>query len=385
MAPDPILPEVLLHPHPVCCLHPPQLLVLLIHHQFLQLHVHLQPRKPESVSQARGRALGRLAVQGVVGTQQALRAVWRRPGVLEHSGQTLSSEGTGGSCSLGVLSEVGSVGGGVQLTTLALFPNSLARPLPHFRGIGEPLDQRSARLDTWEEMVKEAFGVLGWVSCLQDCWVGSACPWVSLGPAGRSQGPSGGQIQCPNRLDSLMPSRDTWGPAGLGRGGTDLILCFPREHLTARPGPEGPGAQTSGSHFISAQGAPCSVEKGPRSPHSAGVSSSLLPISRDPHSFPACLWGSPMLKLCLSLFTSLLLVEGSVPRQHRKENQGDARGPHLVGASSRCGFWVCGRVLVCGCRLSVVSWKPGGGLVLPPDNPPLGPSSSTHSEPPRAA
>lgn len=141
-APDPILPEVLLHPHPVCCLHPPQLLVLLIHHQFLQLHIHLRPRKPESVSQAWGRALGRLAVQGVVGTQQALRAVWRRPGVLEHSGQTLSSEGTGGSCSLGVLSEVGSVGGGMQPTTLALFPNSLARPLPHFRGTGEPLDQK---------------------------------------------------------------------------------------------------------------------------------------------------------------------------------------------------------------------------------------------------
>lgn len=61
-APDPVLPEVLLQPHPVCCLHPPQLLVLLIHHQFLKLHVHLWPHKPESVPGAWDSTLGRLAV-----------------------------------------------------------------------------------------------------------------------------------------------------------------------------------------------------------------------------------------------------------------------------------------------------------------------------------
>lgn len=172
-APDPVLPQVLLQPHPVRCLHPPQLLVLLIHHQLLQLHVHLPPHKPESVSRARGSALRRLAVQGLVGIQQALRDVWRRPRVLEHSGQTLSSEGTGRRSSLGVLSEVGSRGPGTAHNSGSI-PQIPDQTLTPFQRHLENLStKRGARADTWEgqkkKKKKEAFGVIGWVSCLQDC------------------------------------------------------------------------------------------------------------------------------------------------------------------------------------------------------------------------
>ena len=82
-APGPVFPQVLLQPHPVRDLHPPQLSVLPIHHQLVQLHVDLQPHSPEFVSGARSSALGRrLSARDMGDTQQALRDVWGRPGVL---------------------------------------------------------------------------------------------------------------------------------------------------------------------------------------------------------------------------------------------------------------------------------------------------------------
>lgn len=93
-APGPVPAEVLLHPHPACGLHPPKLLVLLVHHQFVQLHIDLQPHGPElACHRAQGRAVGRLAAQGPVGTGQTLRGVCRRPRALERWGQIRSSEG----------------------------------------------------------------------------------------------------------------------------------------------------------------------------------------------------------------------------------------------------------------------------------------------------
>lgn len=96
-------------------------------------------------------------------------------------------------------------------------------------------------MDTWEEIVKEAFGVLGWVSCLQDCWAGSTCPWVSLGPAGCSQGPSGGQIQCPNRLDSHAPQGRV-GPGRLGQRGHVFNSVLPLGAPDSPARARGPGS-----------------------------------------------------------------------------------------------------------------------------------------------
>lgn len=90
-------------------------------------------------------------------------------------------------------------------------------------------------------------------------------------------------MQFPNQLDSLMSSR---GPAGLGTGALIQFCASPRS--TFRPSL---GAQTFGSPFISAQGAPCSVREGPMSPRTpvpAGVLSSFL--------FPAML--TPSLPVC---------------------------------------------------------------------------------------
>lgn len=60
-----------------------------------------------------------------------------------------------------------------------------------------------------------------------------------------------------------MTSEDMEGGWGKGRWAEKsmhLILYFPREHLTAQPGPVDLGVQTSNRQFISVQGAPPSME-----------------------------------------------------------------------------------------------------------------------------
>ena len=66
-APDPIFAQVLLQPHPACCFHPLYFLVLFIHHQFPQFHVHLRPHRLELVPQAQGRAVGGTGSPGYSG------------------------------------------------------------------------------------------------------------------------------------------------------------------------------------------------------------------------------------------------------------------------------------------------------------------------------
>lgn len=109
-------------------------------------------------------------------------------------------------------------------------------------------------------------------------------------PWGRVAVPRGlpeGRPNFPTSSTVWRPSRDMRAWQAWAEGSTYLILCFPREHLTAQPGPEGLGAQTSRRQFISAQGAPHQW-KGAQDSLSGGCPLFVYLFPRVPTSLSVC-------------------------------------------------------------------------------------------------
>ena len=238
--------------------------------------------------------------------------------------------------------------GRVQPTPLALFPDSLTGLLtPSQRHLENLRTKRGAREDTWEE--REKGGLRGHrVDLLPSRLLsGLGMPFPVLGAGGPLPGASlraDPASQAARQSDAQQGSAGPGGPGQRGHVCNSVLPQGAHDSLARGSGRAGPQKLLylcPGLSLLSGRRL--------RAPHQRGVSSPILPISRGAHSFSTCWWGSPMLKLCLSFFTSLPLVEGQVPRATQKRELGEPRGPHLVGLWVRCD------VVICGCRLGFVS------------------------------